>query len=424
MIKNVIVVGFADAFGIAVGFLRGVILARLLGPEQFGLVIILIAVTAALEMFADAGIDKYLIKSRFGYRSDVLRTCHFFRVAGSSAVALSILLLALPLAELFDAPAIALAIALSGGVVFLRGFVHLDYKLQQRENRFGKEATIDLVRWTADLAAAAVIGLLTRSYWAIIAAVYVNVAVQLLMSHASARTAYRFMPRRVLLPLVARFSTPIYINAALLLAAVQGDRLVVAAMFTKQQLAFYSVAGAIGSGLVSLANKMTMTMMLPKFAIHGGPIEARRRQVNRLGTLIVWGSLAFLLASALLLPTIVEFIYGGSYRGLRPLIVACAVVQMIQFEQGWLTTVLLANGKTKLFPVLTILRAAALPVAVLLVSMSFTLIAIPLAVAFGALLSLIASYWAAYPLTLISRGMMLTSALRLLLAGAALPMLL
>jgi O-antigen/teichoic acid export membrane protein len=416
MIKNLFVVGFSSAFGLATTFLRGVLLARILGPAEFGLAVILISITGALDMFADAGIDRFVVQHRFGDRKDIMRTSHAFRVGGSTLIGGAIVLFAYPLSLVFKAPELAVPIALTGGVVTLRGFANLSYKLQQREHRFEQETIIDTARFSADVVTTAIVALITHSFWAVLAGSYMNALVHLAMSHLMARQAYSFRPRRQIISLVARFSTPIYINAAMLFAAVQGDRMVVAAMFSKPQLAFYAAACAIGQGVAGLSNRVTMSIMLPMLSPREVDIAARRKRTNDLGMLMIFLSLVFLLIMALAGPWAVKFLYGPAYGGLRNIIFASAIVQMIQLEQGWLTTLLMANGRTRSFPLITVMRATAFPAAVLFVSLGWSLLSIPLAFALGTAVSLAVSYYAAWPLKLISRRLVALSFGRIILA--------
>jgi lipopolysaccharide exporter len=420
--KNLFVVGFYSGFGIAASFARGVILARIVGVDQFGIAVILISILAALDMFADAGIDRFIVGNRFGYRPDLMRTSHAYRVFGSAVVGAAVMALAYPIALVFNQPGVWPAIVAMGGVVILRGFVNLEYKLEQRAHRFGAETRIDVARFSVDLAVLTLVALTVQNYWAVVAGAYANVVVQLLMTHVGARQKYSFSPRKRLMGLVTRFSAPIYLNAALLLAAVQGDRLVIAAAFDSRQLALYAAACAIGQGMVAVLSKVMMNVLLPIFADRQR-VGGQARAVNRVGGLVIAGSVAFLIGLTIAMPPVVTLLYGPEFTGLRAIIFASAVVQMIQVEQAWLTTVLMANGLTRVFPRITVVRAAAFPIAIMLASFGFDILAIPLAFAIGATLSLILSYHAVMPLRLVRRRLAMASFARISLALALVTML-
>lgn len=413
MLRSIFVVGSSSAFVVASSFLRGVILARILGPHQYGLALILITVTGALDLFADAGIDRFIVQNRFGYRADILRTSHAFRVGGSAFVGLAIVALAYPLSLAFHAPELAVPIAATGGVVGLRGFMNLSYKLQQRDRRFGSETIVYGAMFGSDLLVTGCLAFWTHSYWSVLGGAYVNAIAGLVVSHLLATKPYSFAPRARLVKLVSRFSVPIYLNAAILLAAAQGDRLVIAASFSKKDLAFYAAACAMGQGVIALSGRVVMNILLPVLSPRTGTIETRRRNANLVGATIIAGSVVMLAGLTTLGPWAVPLIYGPAFHGLGMLIFASGVIQMIQLEQSWLTTLLMANGLTRDFPRITTLRAIAFPAAFAFVALGFSILAIPLAFAVGATLSLVMSYYSARTLGVIDRRLVAVSFTRI-----------
>jgi O-antigen/teichoic acid export membrane protein len=419
MLKNIFVVGSSQVFVYASTFLRGVILARILGPHDYGLALILISVTGALDLFADAGIDRFVVQNRFGHRSDLIRTAHAFRVGGSAVVGLAIVLLSYPVSRAFDAPELWLPIALTGGVVTLRGFVNLSYKLQQRDHRFETEAAIRAAIYTIELLATTAVALWTKSYLAVLAGAYLNAVTHVVLSHIFAKGRYSFLPRGRLMRLVGRFSLPIYLNAALLFAAAQGDRVVIAASFSKRDLAFYAAASAIGAGIAGLTGAMMTNIMLPRLAPRGGGPGLSRLRINQLTGAVIVASVAFLAAVSLVAPPLVAILYGPAFAGLGALVFAATIVQMIQLEQSWLTTILMANGLTARFPLITVMRAAAFPAALVMVALGLSILAVPLAFALGAALSLAVSYHGARQLQLIDGRLIVLSFARVALAAGA-----
>jgi O-antigen/teichoic acid export membrane protein len=408
-IRNIFVIGLSNVFQSGGVFLKGVILARILGVHQFGGAVIIISITSALDLFADAGVDRFIVQNRFGYRSDILRTAHAFRFGGSVAIGLVILALSYPLALVFQAPELWWPIAATGGVVSLRGLSSLYYKLQQREHRFESETVIDVGRVAADLACTAIVALWTHSILAVLAGAYANALAQMLISHLQSRGRYSFMPRRALIGLVGRFSVPVYINALMLFAAMQGDRMVVGAMFNRRQLAMYAVACTLGAGVATLISKVIERLLLPVMSNRDLTKLGRRRQTNLIGAVIVAGSVLFLIGVSVVAPSLIRIIYGPAYTGLSEIVFAAAIFQMIQIQQSWLTSLLVANGSTSRFPLITLMRAAAFPTAILFRSLGFSLVSIPLAFALGATLSLGVSYQAARPLELVDRRLVVAS---------------
>lgn len=419
MLRSIFVVGFSGAFTVACSFLRGVILARILGPQEYGLALILITVTGALDLFADAGIDRFIVQNRFGHRADVMSTSHAFRVGGSLAVGLAIVALSYPLSIAFNARELAIPIALTGGVVSVRGFMNLSYKLQQKKREFGSEVIVYGSMFATDLVVTGLLAILTHSFWAVLGGAYANAVAGLIVSHVIASKPYALVPRRRLVKLVTRFSAPIYLNAGILLAAAQGDRIAIAATLSKGDLAFYAAACAIGQGVVALSGRLTMSILLPLLSPHVGTLASRRRKNTIVGASVISASVAMLAGLTAFGPFVVPLFYGSEFKGLGHLIFASGVIQMIQLEQSWLTTLLMANALTRDFPKITLLRAAAFPAAFGFVALGLSILAIPLAFAVGATLSLAMSYYSARTLNVIDRRLIMASFARIAVCVAA-----
>jgi O-antigen/teichoic acid export membrane protein len=408
-VRSILFVMFSNVVIVGTAFVRGIVLAHVLSTEQFGLTVVIITIVMALDMFADAGIDKFVVQNRHGARPDVLQTAHAFKVFGSLVVGLSIVALSYPLSILFHAKTLYAPIMVSGGIVILRGFVNLNYKLQQRDKAFLQEVSIDVARCFVEAAAIVILAIYMRNYWVVIISGYLNAVVQVGVSHFVKGPKYSFIPRLRLIKLVSNFSAPIYLNAVILFSAIQGDRLVIAALFTKSQLALYTIACAISQGLMVVLNRAMMTLMLPYMSRGQRTIADQKKAVSSAGILVIAGSTAFLLLMAAFDPPLTTFVYGPKYVHLAVIIYASSIVQMLQIESAWITTVLIATGRTQAFPIITVMRAVALPISILFAAAKAPLWSIPVAFAIGSGASLAVSYFAARPLGLIPKWLIFAS---------------
>jgi O-antigen/teichoic acid export membrane protein len=405
--RNLFVIGSSSLIQALAVFAKGVLLARILGVHEFGFAVIIIAVTGALDIFADAGIDRFIVQSRFGHRTDVVSTSHTFRVVGSVIVGCLIALISVPLAQIFHSPSLWAPIAATGGIVGIRGFVNLDYKLQQRNHRFEKETLIDTSRFIVDLSIAITMAAITHSYIAVIYGSYGNALTQLLLSHLLSTGRYSFAPKAKLVQLVGRFSVPIYINATMLFAAMQGDRMVVAGVYSKREVALYAVACTLGQGATTLIGKIIERILLPIFSPRGQSELSMRKTVSSFGAIVIIGSFLFQLSICIFAPFLTRIIYGSAYTRLNGIIYAAAIFQTTQIQQAWVNAVLFSNGLTKPLPRITFMRSAAFPAAIMFAYLGMNIISIPIAFGLGAELSLGVSFYSARRLNLINKWLII-----------------
>ena len=101
-------------------FLRNLLIARLIAPEEFGLAVTFATTMSLLEMMSDFALDKMLIQAPEGNRSDIQATAHGIALARGLGLSVLILLLGGPIAQAFGRPDTAWAFRLLAAGVFLR----------------------------------------------------------------------------------------------------------------------------------------------------------------------------------------------------------------------------------------------------------------------------------------------------------------
>lgn len=382
---------FSSTYIIVVSFLRGVILARLLGPTDFGVAIILLTIAAGLDLLSDGGVDQYLVRSRYGHRRKILAGVQSFRLATTTVWGLLLFAVAPWLATALSAPQAAWAMQWLVGAIILRGFVNLSYKIEQRQRLYGKEVRIDIVRTSAEIIVLSIAAIQLESYWAVVIGYYANSLVALAISHSLAPRRFSLELDSRIIALIGRFCFPILFNAGILFAAIQGDRLLIAAAINPLQLGLYAAACTIGQAAVALASRVTNSMALPLFGAGKHLDPQRQRASDRL--IRVYCAVALLFGGGLtaIAPLLVPLIYGPAFSGLGTIIFASACVQMFQLQQTLLSSLMVSIGETRMFPLITGVRAAALPAAFPLLAHSGNVLVVPCALAVGTFIALLIS---------------------------------
>jgi O-antigen/teichoic acid export membrane protein len=158
----------ARAAQTALALLALPILARLLGPEEFGLVALAMSFVLFTMAFSDAGMGYSLVRTP--REQTAVWSSAFWMIALLSAgLALSLLVIAWPAAWLFDEPRLALLIAALAPIPLIQGMLAPAIAdLQQRE-RFGWLALAEATGAVAGAMAAIWIALSGGGAWALVA---------------------------------------------------------------------------------------------------------------------------------------------------------------------------------------------------------------------------------------------------------------
>ena len=117
-------------------FLRNIIVARLVSPEDFGIAALFVMTVSFLEMFSNLAIDTLLVQSPHGEKPRFQQTSQLMTAVRGLAIALILLLFAGPVARLFDIPAATWAFRLLAVVPLIRGLAHQDMSRFQRQLNF------------------------------------------------------------------------------------------------------------------------------------------------------------------------------------------------------------------------------------------------------------------------------------------------
>lgn len=257
--------------------MRNVLLARLLGPEQMGLAVMLAIALRCLEMVSYLAVDRLLVQAREGNTARFQASAHGLEVIRGILSGMLLAALAYPAARGFGYPEMAWSFAALGMVPALRGFLHLDYRRLQRRLRFGPTLKVESTASVAGLVAVWPALQWTGDFSALLWVSLVQALVQVLMSHAVARRRYRIRMDRGHAERMLRFGLPLLLNNLVMFGVFQGDRLVVALAVSPAELARYALALQLGLLPTLVLARGSLSLLLPILA----RVQDNRREFAR-----------------------------------------------------------------------------------------------------------------------------------------------
>jgi len=164
------------------GFVNMIVVARLLAPEDFGLVAIGLTTMQLLQGFSDIGVSQAVVRFRDAGRDD-LGTLFTLSALRGLAIAL-LLLLAAPLAaSFFNDSRVFWVFAGVAIYPLVTGLINPRFFEFERELDFSKEFISSAVNKLAGVVVSITIAVIFRSYWAIIFGLVTGAIVQLAISY-------------------------------------------------------------------------------------------------------------------------------------------------------------------------------------------------------------------------------------------------
>lgn len=389
--RTSLTIAFSSGINVACFFVRSIVLARLIGPHDFGVAVVMLSVYAAAEMLTDMGWEKYLVSSSDDPRRSQT-IVHSLRLGLGGVMAVATIMLAAPIAHLIDVPAAAPAIAALSVPMLIRCLTHMDYKALQRDFRYTGEASVESARGIFDLLGAIAFGLLLGDYWAMAGALTCGAVAACIVSHALARQRYRLGWSAGEGGKIWRFGRPLMANGLMLYAAGQSDRFIVGALFSPATLASYSAGLSLIAGPQAVANRAIALVTLPRLSHalrHGG----YRSMFARTGYLALGSGLVITIPIALLGPALVPLVYGPGFHPDPLVLVLLCVAQSMIILRSWIDSALIARGLTNAVPFGNLPRIAGVAAGTAFAATTGDLVAFAACIAMGELSAFVVNAW-------------------------------
>jgi len=325
------------------GLVVGIILARILAPEQFGVYAVALTVQGILMTVADLGLSAEVIRSDDPDR--VAPTVASIGLISGAVLAVMTLVSSTMLAELLGsrdaAPAIAvLSITLLLGGATVVPYAFLLRRFQQRE-LFYVGAADFVVSTTVTLTLVGLgFGVLGLAIGRVTAQ-----AVSTVMLFLLARVRPRFAIDRTILAPVLAFSLPIAAANLLSWILLNVDNIVLARVAGAVALGYYVLAFNISNWPMSALSQVVRSIAMPYFSRRGDGLAEV--------TALAWacalpaGAVLASLASPL-----IEFVYGTKWLPAAPVLAALGVYGSLRVVFDIFAGYLYSRGQSR--PVLWI----------------------------------------------------------------------
>lgn len=347
-----------QAVGQLLNFARNILIARLLGPEQFGIGLTFAVIVTAFEMAADFSWDKFIVQDHEGDRAQTQSTCHLLMILRGAFLALIMVGLSVYLARFFGVPDLSWAYMCLAVVPIFIGFAHTDVKRFHRELRY----LPDTMSTFAGDAAAFLIGigsaLILHDFRAMLFAMLARYAVILVASHALSSRSYVVGYSADVARRAWRFGWPLLINGGLLFLATQGDRLLVGNVFGAEMLGIYGVAALVTLLTSSFVMKALAAIALPLLAQSRGDDEGFRVTHRGLGILYSLSALCLSVPFLAFLPGLLPMLFGAEFAPPDGLVAWLVATMALRIFQGWPIMTAIATGSTRTVLFCTLVRAS------------------------------------------------------------------
>lgn len=337
---------------------RNMVLARIIAPDQFGIMSLTLATIAVFEAITEVGVKQAVIQNKRGDTPEFMNVAWWFSVVRGVLVAGLAVLLAGPIAGFYGEPELRTLLLVAPLTVLLTGLTSPRIYALQRQFRFG--ATMWSVQGAGLLGTlfTIVLGLYLQNVWALLWGAIFEAFARFVLSFLLAPMRPRFTLDRESLRDLVKFSKGMAGLALLTLLVMQGDALVLGRLATAEQLGLYTLAIALAAFPLSLFSKVVQPLLVPIFASQQDDHGELRASVLQLARLVWLFGLPMATVMGFAAPHLLVLLYGRSeFTSVAPAFALYTVFTVAYMSSMVTFSVYLAIARPELQRRFTVVRA-------------------------------------------------------------------
>jgi lipopolysaccharide exporter len=359
-VRAVMALGIGTFAGRSMRFIRSMILARILAPDQIGIMAIVMSFSVAFEALTEVGVKQSIIQNKQGATNRYLNVAWWMQVVRALCL-YGIAVLSAPwISSFYNNPELLPLLRVAFLAIALRGFVSPRAAVLEKEYKFGR--AVFLIQGSAILGAIISIGLalVIRNVWALVIGFVIEMAILCILSFILVPFVPRFEIDRSSLVELMKFARGIFGLPVLTALSFQAPILILGKVISEDQLGLYSYASLLAYMPVDLYIRTIAPVVLPVFSEKQDDKNALCRGVLRTTK---WTACFFIPVFALMACCAKELLslaYGPQYVAMAiPFVVLC--LQILARNQAVsLAGIYLAVGQPHLQRRFAIIRAVAI----------------------------------------------------------------
>lgn len=347
--------GFAQALRLA----SNLILTRLLFPEAFGLMALVLVWLMGLGLFSDVGITPSILHSKRGDDPDFLNTAWTMQILRGVGLWVVACLLAYPMALVYQEPMLTQILPVAALLLLFNGFRPTRMITANRHLNLGRLTVLEALVQFIGVSSSVILALWTGSIWALVAAGVVGAAAELVIYSAflpGMRNRLRWEAKAV--KELFSFGKWMFLSTACGFFYLQADKLLIGKFIPLDAFGVYNIGFFLAAFPMMLGNMVTQKVLIPIYR-EAPPRESRANflKLRKMRFLASAALIPMVGIFALLGVWIVDLLYDPRYAdaGAVAVVLACAqipAILVLTYDQA-----ALAVGDSKRFFVLSALRA-------------------------------------------------------------------
>ncbi len=259
----------AGSYGASQGLrlFTNVILARLLAPQLFGVMLIINTLRTGIELLSDVGIGQNIVSNREGGKPDFFNTAWTIQIIRGILLFAIALLLAHPIAEFYDSKELIEIIPIISVVFLLTGIQSPSRFILQKRQAVKTIALFDIFIAAVSAVVHIALALYSPTIWALVAGLIIATSVSTTASFFLIDfRMHRVKISREHVRSIISFGKWVFASSVVFFLAMNFDRLYFAKEIPFAILGIYGIARTFSDMIGMLVQRVGNMMIFPKVA--------------------------------------------------------------------------------------------------------------------------------------------------------------
>ncbi len=333
------------AFGLSQSFrlLTNIVLARLLGPEILGLMVIVNSIRTGVDLISDVGIGQNIVYNQNAENPEFYNTAWTLRLVRASLLWLVFLAAAGPIAHFYVVPILATLLPVAGLFFVIAALGSVALPLLQRNIRFARLNAFEVAQEMFSSAAHIVLAYFIPTIWAPIFGGLVAMAGRSAGSYfVLPNVRHRLHITKEYARQIFSFGKWIFISSVIYFLSMNFDRLYYGKVAALGMVGVYGIARALSDLMGALIARVSSYLIFPLIAASRTtpPVELRRTLAMKRLVFLLLGAFGIALLTTTA-DVVIKFLYDQRYQ-------AAGWMLPVLFLGAWFSVISNLNESTLL----------------------------------------------------------------------------
>ncbi|MBK6298252.1 MAG: oligosaccharide flippase family protein [Sphingomonadales bacterium] len=294
---------------------NNVVLARLLAPELFGIMLIVNTLRTGVELLSDIGIGQNIISNKNGEDPDFYNTAWILQIARGVLLAVVCIAFTYPISQFYNSQTIYKIVPVISSIFIFTGFQSVSRFIAQKRLNLKAVSIYDIFVAVSTMIIHIICAIVTPTIWALVYGGIISSAVAMAGSFfIVGGVKHRFTFSIPYAKEIMHFGKWILLSTIVYFLSMNFDRLYLARSLPFQILGIYSVARSLADVISLLMARIGSLIIFPMVAAAGHSEGALREKLSRGRTTMLLGGAVLVSLFVAASDLVVFLLYDDRYR--------------------------------------------------------------------------------------------------------------